>query len=104
MSIENALGLGTLVLLVTAAVTLLNFTVSQLKAGRKIKNDFTLLMSLLILGWLSTEILAVLRIGSTKQPVDAAHFAVLLTFAIMLTLRWKRAVAEAFAPPRGADR
>jgi len=66
----------------------------RIRERKRIKTDFTLLISIFVVGWLFTEILATL--GSVPRFVSRfAHLSVLLAFALALTLRWNWALKEA---------
>lgn len=95
MVIEEVLGALTLILLFGAAVTALTHILSQLRRGRRIMSDFTILISIFIVGWLVTEMLTALGRGSFMQAADVIHLMMLVSFAAILTFRWRWAMKEA---------
>lgn len=98
MAVEEVLRVLTLPLLLGATLTSLMHVVRQTKEGKRVINDFTTLISVFIMAWLSMEMLAMLGRGLAEQVVDFVHFLVVVTFAIMLTLRWRWAIREVTKP------
>src|SRR3989304_2216572 len=95
MAAEEILGVLTFLLLLGAALTSLSHVLSRLKEGKRLADDFTVLISIFIVGWLSTEMVAALSAGSFRQAIDVAHLFVLVAFAVALTLRWKGSLRQA---------
>lgn len=58
-------------------------------------NDFTIVLSIFIVGWLSTELIVAVGGGSLRKLVEVAHLLVLVTFASVLSRRWRWAIEEA---------
>lgn len=95
MAVEEILGALTFFLLLGAALTSLIHVLTRLKEGKRVMSDFTIVISIFIVGWLSTELMAALSRGSLRQVVDSAHLLVLVAFALALSQRWRWAIKEA---------
>jgi SNF family Na+-dependent transporter len=95
MAIEQTIGILTFSLLLGAALTSLFHVLKRLKEGKKVANDFTIVLSIFIVGWLSTEMMTALSGGAYKQIADFAHLFILVAFAVVLTTRWRWAMREA---------
>jgi len=83
-----------ILLLGATIVSAINVFMHVLKV-KKIKNDFSLLISLFIIGWFLSEVLLL----SGNEFVDSIsgyiHVIIIAAFAIMLTIRYRWAVREA---------
>ena len=83
-----------ILLLGATIVSAINVFMHVLKV-KKIKNDFSLLISIFIIGWFLSEVLLL----SGNEFVDSIsgyiHVIIIAAFAIMLTIRYRWAVREA---------
>ena len=87
-------GIILILLLGATIISAINVFMHVLKV-KKIKNDFSLLISIFIIGWLLSE--ALLKLGNefVNSIADYIHVIILSVFAIMLTIRYRWAIREA---------
>lgn len=95
MLVEDVIEPLIVLLLLGVIVTLLVDIIGRLRERKKIVSDFATLISIFIVGWLSTELVEKLSLSPHEQIFDFAHLLVLVGFAGALTLRWKWAVRQA---------
>lgn len=98
MALEEFLSVATFLLLLGASLTSLTHILRLVAKGKQIRNDFTVVISIFILGWFSMEMFTALSQGYLRDMVHLTHFLVLAAFAVVLTLRWRWALKEASQP------
>jgi len=76
-----------LVLLTLAVIVFATQVVRQLKAGQLVVWSFSTVLLIVLIGWLSTEILSDLTGQVLGGLGEIVHFAVMLLFAVTLTLQ-----------------
>ncbi len=80
----------------TAATVVFLFLIAvKVKRRSIMRRDFTFWVWAFMAGWLGAEILALLAPPSLELTVEATHFAVVLLFAVFLTVRWSWALRGA---------
>ncbi len=93
--IEGILQWGTIATLAAATLFFLALIALKVKKKSNIRRDFTLWVWAFMAAWLGAEILGLLSPPLLEVAIDAAHFAVLLLFALFLIVRWSWALRGA---------
>ncbi len=97
---EELLEAGMLASIAAAILIFLALILAKVRKGSKIRDDFTVLISAFIVGWMAAEVLALLSPPELDLVTGALHFTVILVFTVFLALRWRWAFRAALEEVR----
>ena len=80
----------TLVILILAALVFVFQAVRQKRAGQLSASSFSMLLLVVIIGWLMTEVVSDATGAALGELGRITHFAVMILFAATLTLQFRR--------------
>ena len=84
----------TLAILVLAALVFVFQAIRQKRAGQLSASSFSMLLLVVIIGWLATEVVSDATGATLGELGRITHFAVMILFATTITLQLRRSSTE----------